>query len=146
LSSVLASSNDSAASSAAGGIQLKREPRISMAKEKLTINTKKITVEYEFINESDQDLTTEVAFPVPPYAQNMSPQGDRTFNDFRLLVNGMPKKYKTESKATLNGKDYSALLRKYGIDIASLGHYVDNDKEGPFSHDSARYPSHCRKN
>ncbi|MBZ5504696.1 MAG: DUF4424 domain-containing protein [Acidobacteriia bacterium] len=130
-----ARANDSAASSAAGGIRLKREPRISMAKEKLTISTKKITVEYEFINESDQDITTEVAFPVPPYRQNMSPQGDRTFSDFRLWVNGVLKKYKTESKATLNGKDCSALLRKYRIDIASLGHYIDNDKEGPASRD-----------
>jgi hypothetical protein len=110
-----ARANDSAASSAAGGIQLKREPRISMAKEKLTISKKKITVEYEFINESDQDITTEVAFPVPPYKQNMSPQGDRSFSDFRLWVNSVPKKYKTQAKGMLKRKDCSALLRKYGI-------------------------------
>jgi hypothetical protein len=133
-----ARANDSAASSAAGGIQLKREPRISMAKEKLTISTKKITVEYEFINESDQDITTEVAFPVPPYKQNMSPQGDRTFSDFRLWVDGVPKKYKTEAKGMLKGKDCSALLRKYGIDIASLGHYEDAEK-GPLSRDFFKF-------
>jgi hypothetical protein len=135
LSSVLASSNDSAASSAAGGVQLKREPRISMAKEKLTISMKKVVVEYEFVNESDQDITTEVAFPVPPYKQNMSPQGDRTFRDFRLWVDGVPEKYKTEARGMLKEKDCSALLRKYGIDIASLGHYVDDGKEGPASRD-----------
>jgi hypothetical protein len=133
-----ARANDSAASSAAGGIQLKREPRISMAKEKLTISTKKVTVEYEFINESDQDITTEVAFPVPPYKQNMSPQGDRSFSDFRLWVNSVPKKYKTQAKGMLKGKDCSALLRKYGIDIASLGHYEDADK-GPLSRDFFKF-------
>jgi hypothetical protein len=134
----VARANDSAASSAAGGIQLKREPRISMAKEKLIISTKKITVEYEFINESDQDITTEVAFPVPPYKQNMSPQGDRSFSDFRLWVDGVPKKYKTQAKGTLKGKDCSALLRKYGIDIASLGHYEDAD-QGPRSRDFFKF-------
>lgn len=133
-----ARANDSAASSAAGGMQLKREPRISMAKEKLTISTKKITVEYEFINESDQDITTEVAFPVPPYKQNMSPQGDRSFSDFRLWVDGVPKKYKTQAKGMLKGKDCSALLRKYGIDIASLGHYEDAD-QGPRSRDFFKF-------
>lgn len=120
-----ARANDSAASSAAGGIQLKREPRISMAKEKLTISTKKITVEYEFINESDQDITTEVAFPIPAYEVTMSAGGIREFNDFRLWVDGAPEKYKTESRAMLNGKDCSALLRKYGVDITTLGHYED---------------------
>jgi hypothetical protein len=133
-----ARANDSAASSAAGGIQLKREPRIAMAKEKLTISTKKITVEYEFINESDQDVTTEVAFPVPPYEQNMSPQGDRSFSDFRLWVDGVPSKYKTQAKGMLKGKDCSALLRKYGIDIASLGHYEDAD-QGPRSRDFFKF-------
>ncbi|HWR50522.1 MAG TPA: DUF4424 family protein, partial [Bryobacteraceae bacterium] len=40
--------NDSAASVGLGGVQLRREPRISMEKERLTISVDKITVEYEF--------------------------------------------------------------------------------------------------
>ena len=67
-----ASPNDAAASTAAGGIQLRREARISMEKERLFISEKKITVEYEFLNETDQDITTEVAFPVPPYDNDFS--------------------------------------------------------------------------
>jgi hypothetical protein len=125
--------NDSAASTAAGGILLKREPRISMAKEKLTISTKRITVEYEFFNESDQDITTEVAFPIPAYEMTMSAGGIREFSDFRLWVEGTERKYKIHAKAMLESKDYSTLLQKYGIDVASLGHF--EDKEEPLSRD-----------
>ncbi|HZU29958.1 MAG TPA: DUF4424 family protein [Candidatus Angelobacter sp.] len=125
--------NDSAASSAAGGIQFKREPRISMAKEKLIISTKKITVEYEFINESDQDITTEVAFPIPAYKVTMSAGGIRNFNDFHLWVEGAERKYQIQAKAMLKTKDCSFLLQKYGIDIASLGHF--EEKEESFSRD-----------
>jgi len=125
--------NDSAASTAAGGIQLKCEPRILMAKEKLTIGTEKVTVEYEFINESDQDITTEVAFPIPPYEVTMSAGGIRDFNDFRLWVEGVQQQYKVDTKAYLRSKDYTALLLKYGIDITSLGHY--EDREHPLSLD-----------
>lgn len=128
-----ARANDSAASSAAGGIQLKREPRISMVKEKLTISTNKITVEYEFINESDQDITTEVAFPIPAYEVTMSAGGIRDFDDFRVWVEGTERKYKTQAKAMLKSKDYSTLLLKYGVDIPSLGHF--EDKEEPLSRD-----------
>ena len=44
----LVSGNDGAASTAASGIQLKKEARISMEKERLFISEKKITVDYEF--------------------------------------------------------------------------------------------------
>lgn len=57
--------NDSAASVGVGGIQLTREARISMEKERLTIGRDKVTVEYEFLNQTSQDITTEVAFSGP---------------------------------------------------------------------------------
>lgn len=130
--------NDSAASTALGGIQLTREPRISMAKEKLTISTEKITVEYEFLNESDHDITTEVAFPIPAYRVTMDAGGIRDFNDFGLWVEGARRAYKTEVKAMLKARDYSSLLRRYGVDIASLGHFTDDGE--PFSHDFRKLP------
>ena len=67
LSGTLALGNDSAASSGAGGIQLRHEANISMEKERLTISESNVTVEYEFLNDTDKDITTEVAFPIPPY-------------------------------------------------------------------------------
>ena len=58
--------DDGAASIAAGGVILmKREPRIVMAKEVLAISPDRILVDYDFRNDSDEDITTEVAFPIP---------------------------------------------------------------------------------
>jgi len=125
--------NDSAASTALGGIQLRREPRISMLKERLTISTQKVTVEYEFLNESDSDITTEIAFPIPPYSIDPSAAGTRGFDDFRVWVEGVPVAYETQAKARIYAKDYSMLLQKYGVDIGSLGHF--QDQQVPFSAD-----------
>lgn len=120
--SALALGNDSAASKAAGGIQLRHEANISMEKERLTISESKITVEYEFLNDTDKDITTEVAFPIPPYDNQPDdpsniPPG---FNDFHLWVDGKELKYSTDVRAKLNGKDYTDLLKPLGVDIASF--------------------------
>jgi len=63
LAAAVTMANDGAASTAAGGIQLGHEERISLEKERLTISVSKIIVEYEFLNETDKDVSTEVAFP-----------------------------------------------------------------------------------
>lgn len=134
----IASANDAAASTAAGGIQLRREARISMEKERLFISEKKITVEYEFLNETDQDITTEVAFPVPPYDNDFSGAGGwRGIDDFRVWVDGLAVKYQIEAKATLRGNDVSIRLRQLGIDVASFGH-SDHSSAEPNSPDVER--------
>ncbi|MGP8253881.1 MAG: DUF4424 family protein [Terracidiphilus sp.] len=119
--------DDSAASIAAGGLVPRRETRIVMAKEVLRISPTKIVVDYDFRNDSDQNVTTEVAFPIPPYGYGPeSPEiSSASFSDFKLLVDGKPVKYQTEAKATLNGKDVTGILTSDGIDIASFGHLRD---------------------
>ncbi len=111
----------SATSTPAGGIQLTREPRISMEKERLTIRKSKITVEYEFLNTSDRDITTEVAFPVPPYQSDFD-HGTADMEDFRVWVGGQTVKYQIEAKAVLGSKDHTALLEGLGVDVATFGH------------------------
>lgn len=115
------SANDSAASVAAGGIVLKREARISIQKELLTISAKKITVEYEFLNDSDQDITTEIAFPIPPFSC-VDYCGEWSIAQFRVWADGKELQYERQVKATVNGQDYAAGLEKLGIDIATFGH------------------------
>jgi hypothetical protein len=129
--------NDSAASVAVGGIQLKREARISMEKERLTIAREKVTVEYEFLNSTDEDITTEVAFPVPPYAENyLDASLGKGLDDFRVWVDGLETKYEIDVEAMLNGVDYSGLLQKLGVDVASLGHWTfSDDRNEPYSPD-----------
>lgn len=122
--------NDSAASTGIGGIQLRRKADISMEKERLTISEAKVTVEYEFLNQTDADITTLVAFPIPPYDVGFNDAGGtRDFNDFRLWVEGKEVEYNTEVHARLRDKDYSGLLKSLGIDIASFGHF-DFDQGG----------------
>jgi hypothetical protein len=132
---VLASSpsyaNDSAASRAVGGIQLRREAHISMEKELLTISEKKITVEYEFLNEDTNDISTEVAFPIPPYDVGyFDAGGTRDFADFRLYVEGRELKYNIDVRARLGDVDHTELLKTLGIDIASFGEFDYNDQSG----------------
>jgi hypothetical protein len=82
--------NDAVAELAAGGIQLRQEARISMEKERLEIGLDKVRVEYEFLNLADQDITTQVAFPVPPYEYDSAALQTRYpyFTDFRVWVDG----------------------------------------------------------
>ena len=121
VSGTLALGNDSAASSGAGGIQLRHEANISMEKERLTISESKVTVEYEFLTDTDKDITTEVAFPIPPYDNKAdNPGGIPSFNDFHLWVDGKELMYNIDVRAKLNGKDYTDLLKTLGIDIASF--------------------------
>jgi hypothetical protein len=122
--------DDGAASIAAGGlIVMKREERIAMAKEVLFISARKVTVDYDFRNDTNADITTEVAFPIPPYSlasdQNPASQG---FDDFKLWVEGKPTSFEIEAKAILRGRDYSALLKSFRIDIASGGNSTSNDR------------------
>ncbi len=129
--------DDGAASIAAGGIVMVREPRITMKKEVLRISADKVQVDYEFRNDTDRDITTEVAFPVPAYSLNWDklPIRYQGFEDFQLTVDGKKTHFDVETKAKLKGRDVSAVLKKYGIDPASFGHF---NEESHFAKDLRR--------
>jgi len=118
----LAYANDSAASTAVGGLKLTREARVSMQKERLTIGDKRVHVEYEFLNETDADITTDVAFPIPEYGLDLD-QVIPAFDDFHVWVEGKPFDYQIDTKAICRGADLTVLLRKAGVDISSFGHF-----------------------
>jgi hypothetical protein len=67
LAGSVALADDGAASIAAGGIVMTRESRITMAKEVLFISESKVVVDYDFRNDTDADITTEIAFPIPDF-------------------------------------------------------------------------------
>lgn len=122
--------DDGAASIAVGGVVvMRKEPRITMAREVLEISESKVTVDYDFRNDSDEDVTTEVAFPIPDYDLNMTEVDPfrQGFDDFKLWINGTPATYSTEARAYVKGKDYTLLLGSMRIDIASFGHATEND-------------------
>jgi hypothetical protein len=118
--------DDGAASIAAGGIILmKRESRIIMANEVLQISPTKVTVDYDFRNDSDNDIATEIAFPIPAYKFGDSEEifGDPGFDDFKLIVDGKPTRYSAEIRAFVGKRDITALLTREHIDIPSFAHW-----------------------
>jgi len=124
--------DDGAASIAAGGIiVMKREPRIVMSKEVLQIGgSPGVIVDYDFRNDSDEDVTTEVAFPIPAYEfDGMSCCNYATrqgFDDFKLWVNQRPIQFTTETRAFVGNKEVTDLLKKLAVDAGSFGHYQDS--------------------
>ena len=136
--------NDSAASIAAGGLQPTRERRIAMRRERLFISPEKVRVEYEFANDSAEDVVTEVAFPIPPFAFDFD-SGPRGLDDFKLWVDGAELNYTIEAKASVNGKDLTSLLQKFAVDINSFGHFEwPRDGSGPFAADFNKLPSNAQ--
>lgn len=114
----------------------RHEPRIVMAKEMLKISPGKVVVDYDFRNDTDQDVTTEVAFPIPPYenGENELPANVSSFSDFRLTIDGNPEPYETEARAYLKDKEVTSVLRSHKIDIATFGHWDwDHNRAPDFS-------------
>lgn len=127
LATVPLRADDGAASVAAGGVVvMKREPRITMAREVLGISSSKVVVDYDFRNDSGEDITTEVAFPVPDYDHDLAREGreasQRGFDDFQLWIDGVATRYQTEARAFLKDTEYTDLLTGMHLDIASFGH------------------------
>lgn len=144
LSTILAGNSafadDGAASIAAGGIVMTREPRIAMAKEVLTISESKVVVDYDFRNDTDRDITTEVAFPIPAYS--FDPNGALPqaagFDDFKLWVDGKLANFDTQVRALLGNQNVTGLLKDSRIDVGSFGHYRWQRNGGPVFPDVGR--------
>jgi hypothetical protein len=112
--------NDTIASFAAGGIELLKTEHIRMAEEVLEISPKQVNVKYRFFNESDHDIHTLVAFPLPPFRpidRYYSPVGEpgTILRSFKVLVNGKPVPTERVRKAVLGELDITDYLRKLGL-------------------------------
>lgn len=113
--------NDSIAALGAGGIELTKTEHIRALEEVLEISTKKVRVKYRFLNESEKDIHTTVAFPFPSYnlrsliyepSANTSEMVSETF---KVVVDGREIPTKLERKAVLAGRDITDQLRKSGL-------------------------------
>jgi hypothetical protein len=110
--------NDSAAERIPAGLKFKTMRDISIEKEELYISKKKIEVSYIFRNNSDKDIVTEVAFPIPNYEYvEMNVTGNPWFEDFTVIVDGEKIKYEIVARALLKGKDFTDKLKMKGITI-----------------------------
>ena len=95
-----------------------------MAKEVLQISESKVIVDYDFRNESGEEITTEVAFPIPDYDHDLAREGrepsQRGFDDFQLWTDGIATRYLVEARAFLKDVEYTNLLTGMHVDIGIL--------------------------
>ena len=132
--------NDAAVETGAGGLQLRDERRVSIRKERLSIgkrflgpvpsnlpnlqNKYPVIVEYEFENETPEDVTTEVAFPLPEFSYPWEDLiQDRRIRGFKVEVDGTVVPHATAVRAMVGGRDITDLLRGAGIEIESFGRF-----------------------
>ncbi len=113
-------SNDSIARFGAGGIEFTKNEDIRCLEEVLEISTKKIRVKYRFLNESDKDIHTRVAFPLPKYDPlrghySSEDEPRLIMASFNVLVNGWPVAKQNICKAFVADRDVTHTLRKSGL-------------------------------
>jgi hypothetical protein len=121
--SCLVLANDGFGALGAGGIIIGKTDDIAMVKEVLDIGYDKIKVDYEFVNESDHDITEIIVFPMPPYLvgdQDPYPSYMGVIPNFNIIVNGKPIKFQTKVRAVAWDKkdkeaDITQKLRNIGF-------------------------------
>lgn len=118
--------NDSVAHLAAGGLVLSRTDAIAMASEDLYVSTSEIRVRYRFVNQTDNDVTTLVAFPLPDITAPSEeynfvipePDAATNFLDFKTMIDGLPVAMQVEQRALALGVDRTELLNSLSVPIA----------------------------
>ncbi|WP_166162955.1 DUF4424 domain-containing protein [Chelativorans oligotrophicus] len=119
-----ASANDSTAVLGAGGLEITTSDDIVMEEEKLFLSPEEIRVRYVFRNDTDKDVTTRVAFPLPIVsfgpADNfeLPDSQDENFVGFTVTVDGQRLAPALEQRAVLdNGTDVTAAVRAIGLPL-----------------------------
>lgn len=116
-----AGANDSVAEIKTGGLVLGRTDAIEMAREDLFVSLDEIAVSYTFRNQSDTEIETVVAFPMPDIQVN--PWGDTAlpdlagdnFLDFSVTVDGQPVKVNLQQRAFAAELDITDDLQRHAI-------------------------------
>lgn len=124
---VPASANDSTAELGTGGLILGRTDQIAMETEDLFISMDKVKVDYVFRNNSDKDIETVVAFPMPDIEGSpdwMTGVPDETsdnFLGFSVSIDGKDVKPELQHKAFAAEVDISADLEANGVPFLPFG-------------------------
>ncbi len=128
----VATANDSIAEMTAGGLVLKNSRNIDMLDEDLFVSYDEIRVNYVFKNQGRADESVIVAFPMPDRV--LADENERDVNhvrDFVTTVEGRPVQTQVERKATLRGRDVTALLARHNIPMSPrVPHEWDWETQG----------------
>lgn len=107
----------------AGGLVLLKSEDIRIVQEVLEISTETIHVHYRFRNESDKDIRTMVAFPLPEYSWDWSAiRSDKTepIKHIFTKVNGNAVETIKLRRAMQSEKDITDELRKIGLSDSQI--------------------------
>lgn len=115
--------NDSVAEIGVGGIVLARTQDVAMVREDLYLSMKEVKVDYVFRNETDEDVESIVAFPLPdidadPDAPVALPEaaGDN-FLDFFVMVGGKMLQPQLEQKAFSLNIDVTEMMKQNNVPL-----------------------------
>lgn len=118
LAALPALANDSTAERAAGGLVLRQSDSIDMLSEDLYISAEQVRVQYVFRNQSDADIRTIVAFPMPDRDLEEDRYGDVAYPaDFVTEVAGDAVEPQVEIRAFRNDIEHTALLQGLGVPL-----------------------------
>lgn len=121
--------NDTAGTTAGGGITFSKSPDIVLEREELTISPNDVAVSYLFDNKSNQDIQTQVFFPLPAYKmQGANATWDNEINpnvktenspflNFSVTIQGQPVRFNVAQQATMNGQDVTQQLQAAHIPL-----------------------------
>jgi hypothetical protein len=119
--------NDSIAELSTGGLILSRSDAVAMESEDLYISPERVTVDYVFRNNTDKDVDTIVAFPMPdiegdPYEMLAIPddQSDN-FLGFEVTIDGVAVRPQLEQKVFALGIDIGADLKAQNVPLYPFG-------------------------
>lgn len=125
-----ARANDSTAELGTNGLILSRSDVISMESEDMFISADRIEVDYVFRNDSDRDVETIVAFPMPdlagnPFSVPAIPGDSRNnFLDFTVTVDGKAVAPALEQRAFSVGLDVTDELKARNVPLYPFGDAV----------------------
>ncbi len=118
-----ASANDSVAEIGAGGIVLGSTDAVLLEKEVLFISPSLVTVDYVFRNQSDKDVDTIVAFPMPVIEPSFDSdisipeQESDNFLGFSVTHDGQPVTPSLDQRAFAAGVDVTEDLKARAIPL-----------------------------
>ncbi|MDC8760720.1 DUF4424 family protein [Janthinobacterium fluminis] len=121
----IGSANDGIVAQIAGGIVFGKTAAVAMKREVLNVSYDKVSVDYDFLNESDVDVVETISFPLPEYTAKYqeSPTYYGQPGDFSILVDGKAAGFRTVLAARQNGRDVGDVLRRIGLTDAQIAYY-----------------------
>ena len=114
--------NDTSVGDENGTLVFQHMPDVRMASERLAIARDKIEVDYMFLNTGKRDVTTTVAFPMPPVYLGHSDHNAIT--DFVLTVDGKRQATERSVVVRLDGRDISKTFAATGWSVDDVADFV----------------------